>query len=309
MGLGTSNRTALRYIAEVTFGTTPATPALKDLRYTGESLAANISTVRSNEIRSDRNVSDLIRTGSEAGGDIDCEMSYGSYDDFIEAVCAGTWTANVVKNGVTAKSFTVQRHFTDAGSGAGIFNQFRGARIDSWDLEVQQGQVITSKWGIKALSMDVTTTQIVGATIVPATTTQVLSSQANVADVEEDDVNSTEFFRKLSLSIKNNLRPQRAISSIPAIGIAYGTCDITGALEIYFANEIMLNRYINGTGFKLSFEMVDGATKYLVELPKVKFESGTVVSGGLDQDIMYSGNIRALYDSVTQAQIVITRTP
>ena len=308
MTIGTSNRTALRYVAEVTEGTTPATPALSEIRYTGESLGYNISNTRSNEIRSDRNVADLIRTGAEAAGDINFEMSYGSFDSLLEAALCGTWTANVLENGTTKKSFTIQRHFQDAGA-TGIFNQFRGALIDSVDFEIQQGQVVTGKFGVKARSMDVTEAQIAGATFPAGSTTSVMSSVTNIANLLENAVPSTEFFRKLSLSIKNNVRGLKAIGTLGNVGMALGTCEVTGSIEIYFATKTMLERYINGTGFSLSFDMDDGTSNYTVLLPKVKFETGQVVSGGLDQDILFSGTIRGLYDSGEGSQIKITRVP
>jgi hypothetical protein len=309
MTIGTSNRTALRYIAEVTPGTTPASPALKDIRYTGESLQKNITNVKSNEIRADRNIAALIPTDVEIGGDINGEMSYGSYDDFIEAALCGTWTANVVKNGVLKKYFTIQKNFVDALSGAGIFNNFRGSIFDSWEFEVVQGQIINTKFGVKALTMDNVTTQIASATTVAAGTTQVMSAVSNVAAIKEDNVTTTEFYRKLTVSIKNNIRSLKSVGVLGAIDMNLGTCDITGTLEMYFGNITMLNKYLNATGFALSFEMVDGAQKYTVLLPKVKFETGVVVAGGLDQDIMYTGNIRALYDGTELAQIKITRVP
>ena len=49
MPFAASNNAVLRYIEEVTFGTTPATPALSTIRYTGESLNYNISNVTSQE--------------------------------------------------------------------------------------------------------------------------------------------------------------------------------------------------------------------------------------------------------------------
>lgn len=310
MAIGSSNRTSLRWIREATEGTTPATPALNELKFTGENLGFNIATNRSNEIRADRNVSDLIRVGADSGGEINGEMSAATYDDFIESVLCGTWTANVIKNGITiaGRSYTLQRHFQDAGA-TGIFNQFRGSRADTWDLEVQQGQVVTTKFGFKSRSMDVTEAQIAGATFVAANANNVMSSVSNIAAIKENTVTSTEFFRKLSLSIKNNLRQLTAIGTLGSVGMSYGTCEITGSLEIYFATVTMLNRYLNATSFSLSFDMVDGAKTYTVLLPKVKFESGSVSAGGLDQDIMYTGNIRALYDATEVAQIKITRVP
>jgi hypothetical protein len=44
-----------------------------------------VVTTRSNELRSDRQVADLIRTGIRAAGDIAGEMSYGAWDTLLEA--------------------------------------------------------------------------------------------------------------------------------------------------------------------------------------------------------------------------------
>ncbi len=91
MTLASSNRVGVRQIAEVTFGVTPTTPAFKEVRYTGESLNFNIENVTSDEIRADRMTSDLVQVSADASGDINTEISYDAYDDFIEATLAGTW--------------------------------------------------------------------------------------------------------------------------------------------------------------------------------------------------------------------------
>src|SRR5688572_11869411 len=107
----TSNRTAIRFVKETVFGTTPATPALKNLRYTGENLVFNQRSVSSEEIRADRMTADLVRVGAEVSGDLNIEMSYASFDELIEAALASTFSAPVsgdstIKNGVVLQSFT-----------------------------------------------------------------------------------------------------------------------------------------------------------------------------------------------------------
>lgn len=120
---GTSNRVALRQVAESTWGVTPASPALKAVRFTSESLNYNADFITSEEIRSDRMTPDTIQVSSSAGGDINGEWSYGSYDDFIASALYGTWattgtpltatTLAVVKTPGTPNSWTI----TDSGSG------------------------------------------------------------------------------------------------------------------------------------------------------------------------------------------------
>ena len=108
-----ANRTGLRYVAETTWGVTPATPTMQALRFTGESLDHNVGTVKSNEIRSDRNSSDLVAVSMANAGGFNFELSYGTLDTILESVFFSAWDANVLKNGVTQKSLTIERAHMD----------------------------------------------------------------------------------------------------------------------------------------------------------------------------------------------------
>ena len=92
-----SSQTRLASIEEVTYGVTPATPTFLEQRFTSEGLNANIENVVSNEIRSDRNVSDLVQVGANAGGNVDFELSYGSFDEWLESLMFSTWASDVLK--------------------------------------------------------------------------------------------------------------------------------------------------------------------------------------------------------------------
>ncbi len=91
MTLASTSRTNLRFAVESAFGTIPATPSPEVLRMTGESLSFAISKTSSNEIRSDRQVSDLVATSASASGAVNFELSYKEYDDMIEAALQGSW--------------------------------------------------------------------------------------------------------------------------------------------------------------------------------------------------------------------------
>lgn len=90
MSSSSSSYTQLRYKPEVSFGVVP-TGAPINLRMTGESLDYNITNIMSNEIRSDRQTTDLIQTGFSVAGGFNYEFSYAEYDPFIESVLQGTW--------------------------------------------------------------------------------------------------------------------------------------------------------------------------------------------------------------------------
>jgi hypothetical protein len=313
MGKATSNRTAIRYVSESVFGTTPTTPALKECRYTGESLNYTIQNTTSKEIRSDRATADLIQTQAECSGDINIEMSYGSFDDLIASALCSVWGApaagiETIKNGTTLSSFTFQKHFADADTAT--YQNFTGCRVGSWDVSMTTGSVVTGKFGLMGLGSTIGTSQIAGATFPTASTTNVVSAVSGVIEIKENGVTSTLSYNKIDLKLNNNLRAQRAIGTLPNVGIALGKLDLTGSVEVYFNDKSLVDRYLAGTSFALSWKLQGSDQSTLkFTLPNCKFESGTVVSGGEDQDIMFSGGFRALYDSGSSCMIQLDRDP
>ncbi len=85
-------------------GSPLAAPQLTELRFTNESLNQTTETAKSAEIRADRAVSDIVRVGVSANGDIGIELSYGAYDDLFEGMLYDEWTTDV---GVTAEGVII----------------------------------------------------------------------------------------------------------------------------------------------------------------------------------------------------------
>lgn len=132
---GTSNRVALRQVAESTWGTTPATPTFDAVRFTAESLNYNADFITSEEIRSDRMTPDTIQVSSQAGGDINGEWSYGTYDAFIAAALYSTWVTtgstvsaatdiSVTKTGGTPNTWVLGSSSTDFTAQSWVVGQF-----------------------------------------------------------------------------------------------------------------------------------------------------------------------------------------
>ena len=92
-----TNRVSLAYDQETAYGIKDTTPTLQDLRITGETLKQETQSQDSEEIRSDRQISDHFRTGVSVTGDINMEASYGNADEILKAVlCSAGWSAIVV---------------------------------------------------------------------------------------------------------------------------------------------------------------------------------------------------------------------
>lgn len=128
-----SNKT-LEYVAETSFGVTPTSPSTAYVRAkAGAKFELSRNTFTSNELRPDRQVGSLTYGTRSGSGELPFELSYGSFDDFLEAVMGGTWTANVLKVGNTKRSFTFQEGYPDIN----LYEQNTGVVFTGFSLSVK----------------------------------------------------------------------------------------------------------------------------------------------------------------------------
>lgn len=124
-----ANRSQISYIEEVTWGVTPATPTLQRLRFTDGGPDFNIDNIVSNEIRSDRQTTDLVQTGADVSGPINFELSYKAIEDFFEGslwsagwIGVGSGSTEVLTSGATGSNeeFTLNATANTITFGSGV---------------------------------------------------------------------------------------------------------------------------------------------------------------------------------------------
>lgn len=301
-----SSQTRLAYIAESTYGTTPSTPTLLEQRFTSEDLNANFQNITSDEIRDDRNVSDLVQVGSNAGGPVNFELSYASFDAWLESLMFSTWSTNVLKNGNTQKSFTLEKTF-EAGA-TDQYHRFTGAVVNSMSLAIQAQQIVTGSFDFLAKGSSSAQAAIAGSSYTATNTNPVISAASNFAALAITGVTGPEL-TALNLNVTNNLRQQQVIGSTEARGLGTGRFEVTGDLTAYFENEELYELFLAGSAADLTFELGGASTsKYEFVIGNLKFETGKVVAGGNDQDVLAQMTFRGLFDG-TDNTLQITRTP
>jgi hypothetical protein len=96
----------LSYIAESTWGTAPNSAATA-IRITGESLSGTKQRTRPNEITGTRRVSPAVTQQEAAGGAINFNLSYGTFDDLFAGVLGDDWTTALAIDGVGGDISTV----------------------------------------------------------------------------------------------------------------------------------------------------------------------------------------------------------
>lgn len=149
------SRHSIYSVEETTYGVTPTNPALDLVRYTGTTLSLAKDSLQSEEIRSDRQISDFRQGSNQVGGDINFELSYGSFDQFLEAALLSADWASPATTGATTLSQTATS-ITRA-SGSFVTDGF----VAGQEVEVSgfagpgvNGQMLITS--VSALSMDVT---------------------------------------------------------------------------------------------------------------------------------------------------------
>lgn len=306
-----ASQNRLSRVTETAWGTTPATPAFTNLRMTAENLAPAKNTVRSNEIRPDRNISDEIMVGRNIEGGLDFELAYGVFDEMIQSLMFSTWTADVIKNGAgIGESMTLERRIA-LPSGSFDYHRFVGCVVNTMSLEINASEIITGRFDVMGKFGGRGTAIIAGATYADAPTNEVMSAGVHFGSLSITGVAGSPRLRSLSISMTNNLRIQNEIGDIDAIGLAPGRFEATGSMEVYFEDGNMYDAFLNHDDLALEFTLGSVTTeKYTFRLPTIKLSGNPGANtGGNDEDVMATFDFTAIYDRLTSeaAAVKITR--
>lgn len=307
MGIAEASLTRLAYVAEATIGTTPATPTFKTLRYVSEGLKNGKQVAVSDEIRGDGNVTDIVDVGRSVEGPVAFEFSYGTFDDFLEALLRGAWSTNVLVNGIAHKAFTFEKTFEQGATDS--FIRYRGCRINSMDLTLESKALVKGSFGIMGLGSPAPTTGIIsGATYAAATTTPVLNAATNVANLVVAGITASPKVKSLSLSIKSNLYANDELGNLEADSHGLGRFEVTGSMQAYFRDLDTYNAIKGHSDVSLAFDIgaVSGS-KYTFEIEAMKLLDGDPVVGGNSQAVMLEVPFQAKFGPGIGGSMKITR--
>ena len=290
-------------VPEIVYGETPATPAMVKQRITGVTLGLEKDTLESAEIRDDRQVAAVKHGTRQVGGDLNGELSYETWDLFMEAVLGGTWTADVLDAGLTRRSFSILREFPDLASGDSFF-LFKGCEINNLAMEVTPESIVTTQFSMVGQDQVISATAPTGATYVPPNTNKVID--AFTGAIEEGGVDIA-VVTAVSLSFENGIEPRFVVGSQTTIRPSIGRFRVSGSMTTYFDDGTMLAKFISETdsSLKLTLADVDG-NSYEILIPRIVLTSGKpdVESEG---PITLQMEFVAVYDETESTNIRITR--
>lgn len=310
--MANGSRHSMRYVAEVVYGTTPATPAFKPIRHTGTTLAMTKESLQSEEVRDDRQIADFRHGAYQTGGDISIELSYGSFDDLLEAVLGGTWAVDSpvagtdrLTAGTTRRSFTVERFFGDILSADKPYHRFTGVEMNTLALQISANAMVTGTIGTVGQNFATDTVAIAGATYPAASTTSPLDSFTGVL---KDGGTAIAVITEIQLNLDNGLEARFVVGSKASIRPSIARSNVSGQITAYFEDSTLLDKFINETESSIEFTLPDGAgNQYKVTLPRIKYNGGQPDVDG-DGPITLTMPFQALLDATTGTNIIIDRT-
>lgn len=300
MAQAEANRAQLALVLETAYGVTPTTPSTQAIEYVtfNGNLAANALSDPS--IRSDRQTAYSRRGNSSTTGTLEVVLAPEQHDMLIEAALMGTWTGDELMVGTTKRSFAVEQGFLDLA----LYRVFNGVMVNTWSFNVTPEELVTSSFGLIGSS----TTAFSGTSIDGTPTAPpVVDKYFHEGGSFNEGGAAIAYLSSITGEVNNNITGAYALGALGYRNLTAGKVAVTGTVTGLFESAALYNKFRNDTDTSLSFTLVaSGSHSFQVNLPRVKYTSGTITSTG-NAGVTVSMNYEALYDGTLGNTMRIVR--
>jgi len=288
----------LYYCVENTFGVTPANPIWLPLRHTSCTLQLKRDKFDSKELRSDRAMVDVRLGTYKVEGDIGFELSYSSFDAILEAMLGGSWTLNVLQQGVTQRSFSILRRFSDITQ----YQCFSGCCPNKMALDIKPNAMTTGTFSFIGVGM--TAALPSGSSYSAANTNPPMDSFSS-SIYEGGQVFG--LASAIQLTFNNGIEADFVIGSKTAPQVTWGRALATGKLTAFFQDLTLLNKFLNENSSSLQFTTSAGGQSITWLMNNVKYTTADNPVKD-EKPIQIDMNFDGLHDT-TYTCLQLTRAP
>lgn len=303
MAFSQGSRSSLAYIAETTFGTTPATPTFATLPFNTHSLDVTKDRVEGNEIQADR-MPRVDRHGNkQAGGSIEVDLRKGDYDAFLESAFLNSFSTNTLKIGTAPKYFSIE----DAANDISQFRLFTGMSVSTLNVSIAPNQMVTATFDmVGKTGTQAATTGSTGGTPTASSANAPFDSYSGTI---EDGGSAISIVTSIDFSVTNSLAPTFVVGSDSAQQLEFGRAVIEGTMTVYYEDAALINKFLNETESSIEVSVNDpsGASAYTFLFPRVKY-NGASVPVQNPQSRLITLPFVSLYDTTENSNLVLTRT-
>ena len=219
-------------------------------------------------------------------------------------VTAGYVTTHTIQlpgklvNGVTPKSFSVERGFEDAN----VYEYLTGMEMDTFSVSASANSLVTASFGMLGRSQSSRVGRQGGITdVTEETYGSTLNASSNVATIGHSHPTTSTILTadlaivtEISLEITNNLRELNALGTVGAASIGSGEFSVTGSMSVYFEDDALLEKLLENqqTSLRFGFSAEDGSMISFF-LPAIKFTEGIPEVSGKNEDVMLNLGFQA----------------
>jgi len=307
MARAIAKNTRVAFVAEVTPGTTPATPVFTVARVTAESLQVMREHVFSGELDGRRGQKNFAISRANGSGGFEGEFSDNTLEPLLQSVLRNTWATDVLTDANTPAAFTLETTFETGATD--VFKRLVGAEANTFALTLTAGEIATYSLGWLARSSAFASAIVAGATYTAAGTDPIHIG-ADFGSLTMSGL-TVGCVSALTLNVNNNLAPEECLGSLSPTGMAAGTVEVTGTLSVYLDDieSDILAAYADGVATSIDFRIGKGAgTRTRFEMPNVVLSDMQVAAESQDGSVLMQMNWRALQASSLSGSVIrITR--
>lgn len=167
------------------------------------------------------------------------------------------------------------------------FRIYEGQIPGKINFKLSVGSIVTGAISFMGKRMRALANTSVMGTPVASQSFVSANATRGVFDIMEGgaSVTATTYIKSADITIDGSLRMQDAVGVFGSAGIAPGTFKIGGTVEVYFADAVMYNKFLNSTATSLELPILDvDGNGYVYVFPNFRYTAGKVNAAGLDQD-------------------------
>lgn len=302
MANASSSQTKLGLIAETTFGTTPSTPELTAQRFASAQFTLSREELLDPSITGQRDYTYVQLGNNSIEGQISGPLSHDNYDLLMESALFSSFAANVLKNSNVRKSFTIELGQPDVPS----YSQYTGCVVNSMTVNAPVDGNAEISFELLALAETLGTATI--DTNGTYTTQAARQPFTHCGGLISEGGSPIAYVNGVTFTSTNGISPQYYWGGCNTGDLNANRFDVTGTLDVFFANNTLLNKFKNATYSSLSFTLTDNEARTLTfSLPKIMYTGADAPRNG-DGPVIISLPFRAVYDTTAACTLSVTRS-
>jgi hypothetical protein len=209
-----------------------------------------------------------------------------------------------IQNGTTEIKYTLERAYLD--HTPSDFEYFNGMTVNELSISNDKQAVTAGQFSFFGMSSNASSARLSGATDVVVSDSTPFSTVNNINYLELNDVDISggadssgiNLALKVDLSIKNNLRGQTAIGSLPFVGIGTGQFNVSGTVDTYFQDTSILALLSSNADTSLRVRYNLQNRYQILDMPRVKISSGAPDVSGVNTDVTAEYGFQAIKDEI-----------